>query len=88
MWLVSVRDTAIGGNIYECKIIGRPCNFPGSKRAISSKALGNGHLEDEYEYFPSVGRCRYFYEYEADTGLIVGFRFEESVQYACRMTGA
>lgn len=33
-------------------------------------------------------QCRYYYEYDPKTGVIVGFRFEESERFACRISGA
>jgi hypothetical protein len=49
--------------------------------------LPNGNIENEYIGY-SAKPCRTFYEYEPESGLIVGFRFEEKNQYDCRVTGA
>jgi hypothetical protein len=90
-WLEWVRDGAIGQSIYECKRRQdrrQPCAvFFGSDIPLSNTKLPNGNLEDEYDASLRGKRCRYFYEYEPQSGVIVGFRFEESEPYACRITG-
>ena len=91
-WLAWVRDGALGKNIYECKarkVRTQPCAvfFSKGDNPLSGRVLSNGNIEEEYEYRPVSGRCRYFYEYERDTGQIVAFRFEESQPYACRVSG-
>jgi hypothetical protein len=58
---------------------------------LGDTKLSNGNLEAGYSH--ALNRevtkvCRYFFEYEPKTGLIVGFRFEESESFACRITGA
>lgn len=92
MWLEWVRDGALGKNIYECKarkVRTQPCAvFFNSDKPLSRKKLPNGNLEDGYQYGLVVGRCLYFYEYEPESGRIVGFRYEESQLYGCRLTGA
>ena len=92
MWLAWVRDRAIGKNIYECKarkVRTQPCAvFFKSDNPLSRKVLPSGRIEEEFEYGPVVGRCRYFYEYEPESGRIVGFRYEETHLYGCRITGA
>ena len=65
-------------------------------RPISSKLLPSGNMENEYLWGPGTytypgvkkAQCHYFYEYAPQTGLIVGFRFEEKFKHACRETGA
>jgi hypothetical protein len=42
-------------------------------RLISSKVLGNGNIENEYRWY---GACRYFYEINPTTRVIVGWHFE------------
>lgn len=88
MWLEWVRDGAMGKNIYKCKNTGvrkEPCGIShGGYKPVSSKTLPNGNIEDEYLF---SNRCFYFYEYEVDTGRIVGFRYEETRQYDCRVSG-
>jgi hypothetical protein len=58
-----------------------------SNRFVGSVVLSNGNIENEYIGY-SAKPCRTFYEYEPESGLIVGFRFEEKNQYDCRVTGA
>lgn len=43
-----------------------------SRRLLRSDILENGNVENEYRY---RGSCRYFYEIDPKTRLIVGFRF-------------
>lgn len=91
-WLVWVRDGAMGKNIYNCKsaeVKKQPCDIShGGYKPLSTKTLPNGNMEDEYEFRRAPNRCLYFYEYEVDTGRIVGFRYEETRLYGCRVTGA
>jgi len=54
---------------------------------IGSKTLPNGNIENKYILHVKAA-CNFFYEYEPQSGLIVKFRFEESVLYDCRLTGA
>lgn len=87
MWLEWVRDGALGKNMYECKNL-KSCSFLSAGYAAPiSRQLSNGNTEEENQYGHPLGRCRYFYEYETDTGRIVGFRFKESEQYGCRIAG-
>ncbi len=50
-------------------------------RLIASKTLGNGNVENEYRWY---GDCRYFYEFNPGTRVIVSWRFEGS-QSECRL---
>jgi len=42
---------------------------------LSSRMLPNGNIENKYKY---VWSCRYFFEYDPETRMIVGWRFEGS----------
>jgi len=42
-------------------------------RAIDVKVLPNGNIENEYEF---RGSCRYFFEFNPETRIIIGWRFE------------
>lgn len=44
---------------------------------INSRSLPNGHIEKEYRWIRS---CRYYYEIDPATNIIVGWRFEGSKQ--------
>lgn len=55
---------------------------------IGDRVLPNGNLEAGFGLYYPEPKCRYYYEYEPKTGVIVGFRFEESERFACRVTGA
>lgn len=40
---------------------------------VGSKSLPNGNIENEYKY---IRTCRYFFEYDPETRIIVNWRFE------------
>jgi hypothetical protein len=48
-------------------------SFRHEKKVINSKSLPNGNIEKEYKYLRS---CRYFFEINPKTHIIVGARFE------------
>lgn len=50
---------------------------------VDTKSLINGNEEVEFIFFKSQGGCHFFYEYKKNSGLIVGFRFEENSKYDC-----
>jgi hypothetical protein len=85
---VEYAEKIVGKSVFNC-INSNPCyQYRGSGGAFEGdKVLDNGNIEAAY-----VGSrkktCRYFFEYEPSTGLIVGFRFVESEQYACLVSGA
>jgi len=45
------------------------------RKLLSSRMLPNGNIENEYHEWRS---CRYFFEYDPETRIIVGWRFEGS----------
>ncbi len=51
---------------------------------IKTTTLPNGNIENEYKWY-GEGGCRRFYEYEPNSGVIVGFRFEEDKKYDCQV---
>jgi len=57
-----------------------PYTWADPNRLVSESQLLNGNIENEY-ILMSVGpqaNCRYFYEYDPETRIIVGWRFEGS----------
>lgn len=50
-------------------------------RLLSSRVLQTGNLENEYQWY---GACRYFYEIDSKTRIIVGWHFEGS-ERDCRI---
>ncbi len=42
-------------------------------RLLGRKVLENGNIENEYEY---TRTCRYFFEYDPETRIVVNWRFE------------
>ena len=48
---------------------------------VSSTHLPNGNIENQYRY---QGACRYFYEIDPKTRIIVGWRYEGS-ERDCRI---
>jgi hypothetical protein len=85
---VEYAQKSVGKNIFNC-IDSSPCyQYRGSNgRFEGDKVLDNGNVEAAYFLSPRK-KCRYFYKYDPATGLIVGFRFVESEQYACLVSGA
>jgi len=52
-------------------------NWAIPKYLVNTIHLPNGNIENEYEFH---GNCRYFFEIDANTQIIVGWRFEGSEQ--------
>ena len=90
MWVEDMLKNIGQKNMYDCSywICGyRKIDYI----FLGDSKLPNGNLEAGYKH--SLDRkgtkfCRYFFEYEPATGLVVGFRFEEPEPFACRITGA
>lgn len=83
---VDEHQRCIGQNTSVCRYWYRnEDNKPYPYYYLGTTSLINGHFEVG---FADGKECHYYYEYEVDTGLIVGFRFEESDKYTCRITGA
>ena len=96
-WL-EYRQKMIGKDIYtnQCKVA--YCEKEGAPSGgmyLGEIDLGNGFKERGFRdgrfdknnpnRFP---QCRFYFKYEASTGVITGFRYEESETFACRTTGA
>lgn len=84
-WLVGMQLN-IGKNMYDCRYW--ICLDRKEKLFLGDITLPNGNLEAGYIWWHTQPKCRYYYEYELTTGSIVGFRFEESERFACRVSGA
>jgi hypothetical protein len=83
----SLSET-VGNNIYNCQGNGWCHQHRGDGSLFQGdEKLGNGNYEAKYFLSPNR-KCKYFFEYEPESGLIVGFRYEESEKFACRFTGA
>jgi hypothetical protein len=95
---VEYRQGLIGKDIYtyQCKVA--YCGnkgVPAGVMYLGEIDLGNGVRErgfrdgrfdkNDPNRFP---QCRFYFKYEASTGSITDFRFEESEIFACRTTGA
>lgn len=93
MWIHD-KQKLIGEGVFKCAFWycvdhQRPDLYLGESE------LENGNKERGFRYgrfdsnkptrFP---QCRYYYEYNPKTGVIVGFRYEESERFACRISGA
>ena len=86
IWVEDMLRNVGQKNMYDC--LYWICKDRSDLRLFEGdKLLSNGNLEARYRW-PATQKCRYFFEYERATGLIVGFRFEESEQFACRFSGA
>ena len=96
-WLQYQRGF-IGLNIYQC-----PLGFCGKQKnsySWGSGYLGELNADDglfergfrygrfDLENPTRYRQCRFFFKYETETGVITGFRFEESEPFACRFSGA
>lgn len=87
MWLESMQKT-VGKNMFNCQGDGRCHQYRGDGSLFQGDApLINGNYEASY-FGSRTRKCRYFFEYEPVSGLIFGFRFEESEPFACRISGA
>ena len=93
---VEDRQSFLGQSIYRCLFgfCGDQKN-PWANLYLGESELGGGILERGFRYGrfdkdrpERFSQCRYFFKYEAQTGVIVGFRYEESELYACRFSGA
>jgi hypothetical protein len=86
LWLED-KESQIGkGNMYDCRYW--ICLNRKGKLFLGDVTLPNGNLEAGYIWGYTQPKCRYYYEYDPKTGVIVGFRFEESERFACRISGA
>lgn len=80
-------ESQIGkGNMHDCRLW--ICLKRKENLFLGDRALPNGNLEAGFIDGHNQPKCRYYFEYEPKTGAIVGFRFEESERFACRLTGA
>jgi hypothetical protein len=71
-------------NVFNC-IDSSPCyQYRGGGAFQGDSVLSNGNKQAAY-FMPyrKYPKCRYFFEYEPATGLIVGFSFVESEKFAC-----
>ena len=86
MWVEDMQSLIGKGNMHDCRL--RYCPNRKGNLFLGDRVLPNGNLEAGFIWWHTQPRCRYFYEYEPKTGAIVGFRFEESERFACRISGA
>lgn len=86
---VHLMKKKIGESVFQCPPAGGCYQDRGPGSLFQGDTLlENGNKEAAYIWWHTQPRCRYFFEYEPRTGLIVGFRFEEAQRYACRISGA
>ena len=78
-WLASMRNE-VGRSIFNCDTH-RRCR---QNLFHSEITLENGNKEAVF-FMPhrKEPRCRYYFEYEAASGKIVGYRYEESEPFSC-----
>ncbi len=86
MWAEFMSSQIGKGNMHDCRYW--ICLDRKEKIFLGDTGLPNGNLEAGFIWWHTQPRCRYYYEYNPKTGLIVGFRFEESERFACRISGA
>ena len=86
-WWIEKMESQIGkGNMHDCRLW--ICLKRKENLFLGDRALPNGNFEAGFIDGHNQPKCRYYYEYEPKTGVIVGFRFEESERFACRHSGA
>jgi hypothetical protein len=86
-WWIEDKESIIGkGNMHDCRL--RHCPYRQGNLFLGDRVLPNGNLEAGFIDGHNQPKCRYYYEYEPKTGVIVEFRFEESERFACRHSGA
>jgi hypothetical protein len=86
MWVEHMASQIGKINMHDCRLW--ICLDRKEKLFLGDRPLPNGNLEAGFGLYYPEPKCRYYYEYEPKTGVIVGFRFEESERFACRITGA
>ncbi len=86
MWVEDRRSLIGQGNMHDCQL--RYCPSRKGNLFLGDRPLPNGNLEAGFIWGHTQPRCRYYFEYEPNTGVIVGFRFEESERFACRISPA
>ncbi len=86
MWVEDMASQIGKINMHDCRLW--ICLDRKEKLFLGDRPLPNGNLEAGFIWWHTQPRCRYYYEYEPKTGAIVGFRFEESERFACRISPA
>lgn len=91
-WVTEMQSNVYQKNMYDCTYW---ICIDSKRPNLGQIDLGNGLQEIGFRYgrydeknpnrFP---QCRYFFTFEKETGLIIGFRYEESKPLACRYSGA
>lgn len=82
-WLIEM-DRQVGKSVFDCKGNGRCLRYRGDFLFQGDRVLSNGNKEAAYFMtYRKNPKCRYFFEYENETGLIVSYRYEESEPFAC-----
>jgi len=91
-WVEEMRSNVGRKNMYDCT---NWICLDRKRSHLGEVDLGNGLQEIGFRYGRFDGKnpnrfpqCKYFFTYEKSTGLIVGFRYEESKPLACRYSGA
>ena len=84
---VDQAQQIVGKNIFNC-IDSSPCyQYRGGGAFQGDTVLDSGNVEAAY-FGRRREKCRYFFEYEPATGLVVRFRFSEAEKFACSISGA
>lgn len=85
MWVAKMQTLVGRANMFDCSYW--ICTQRSEDGVFLGDAiLANGNKESGYSHWR--GKCLLFFEYDPKTGVIVGFRFEESERFACRISGA
>lgn len=82
-WLIEM-ERQVGKSVFNCEGNGRCLRYRGDSLFQGDSILSNGNKEAAY-YMPyrKYPKCRFFFEYENKSGIIIRYRYEESEPFAC-----
>lgn len=82
-WLMEM-EKQIGKSVFDCKGDGKCLRYRGDSLFQGDRVLSTGNKEAAY-FMPyrQYPKCRYFFEYENESGLIIRYRYEELESFAC-----
>jgi hypothetical protein len=83
IWLVEMEGQ-VGKSVFDCKGDRKCLRYRGDSLFQGDSVLSNGNKEAAY-FMPyrKYPKCRYFFEYENESGLIIRYRYEELETFAC-----
>lgn len=82
-WLAEM-EKQVGKSVFNCEGDGRCLRYRGDSLFQGDSVLSNGNREASYYMaYRKYPKCRYFFEYENKSGLIIRYRYEELEPFAC-----